>query len=132
MGDVNLLHRVFLFLEKWGLINFGAPSGDGDSYEVLGEERFKVRIEEGVPNGIRVGATPNSIKPISAQSTSGNNKVEPVDNGVKLPPLASYSDLFADLMKQKQLVCGNCGDRCNTGHYKYTKVNILLACEFCQ
>ncbi|PON77235.1 Otx2 transcription factor [Parasponia andersonii] len=132
VGDVNLLHRVFSFLEKWGLINFGAPSGggDGDGSEVLGEEGSnKVRFEEGVPNGIRVVATPNSIKPISAQATSGN-KVEPVDSGVKLPPLASYSDLFTDLMKQKELVCGNCGDRCGSGHYKYTKGDFLI-CTKC-
>ncbi|XP_062115887.1 SWI/SNF complex subunit SWI3A [Humulus lupulus] len=124
VGDVNLLHRVFLFLEKWGLINLGASSGDEDGSEVLVEEGSNVKIEEGVPNGIRVVAMPNSIKPITAQATL-KNKTEPVDNGVKLPPLSSYTDLFADLMKQKELVCGNCGDRCTSGYYKCTEGDFL-------
>ncbi|KAM6570357.1 hypothetical protein CsatB_018342 [Cannabis sativa] len=134
VGDVNLLRRVFLFLEKWGLINFGASSsgGDEDGSEVVVEEGSKVKTEEGVPNGIRVVAMPNSIKPITAQATTGNNKKEPVHYGVKLPPLTSYTNHFADLIKQKELVCGNCGDRCpsGSGYYKYTKGDFLI-CTKC-
>ncbi|KAL5543847.1 hypothetical protein UlMin_007631 [Ulmus minor] len=125
VGDVNLLHKVFLFLEKWGLINFSAPSAAEDSWVVGDEERLKVRIEDSVPNGIRVVAMPNSIKPFVAPPSVKNEGVA-VGGGVKFPPLGSYSDVFTDFAKQNKLVCGNCGDHCNSGYYKYTKGDFLI------
>ena len=124
VGDVSLLHKVFNFLEKWGLINFGANSGDGGGFVAGVEERCKVKVEDGVPNGIRVAAMPNSIKPIS--QVSGQPKVGEVGGGggvnrVGFPPLASYSNVFGDL-KKEGLVCGNCGGHCDSGHYKHSKV----------
>lgn len=132
VGDANLLHKVFLFLEKWGLINFSASpdGGDGDDEEEE-RSRVRVRVEEGVPNGIRVVASPNSIKPISPPPNAEKKGDAAVDGGVKLPPLSSYLDVFADLMKQNDVVCGNCGDRCNSGHYQYTKGDNFVICEKC-
>ncbi|TQE12918.1 hypothetical protein C1H46_001564 [Malus baccata] len=128
VGDVTLLHKVFNFLEKWGLINFGANSGGGGGFVAGGDERCKVKVEDGVPNGIRVAAMPNSIKPIS--QVSGQPKVGEVGGGggvsrVGFPPLASYSNIFGDL-KKEGLVCGNCGGHCDSGHYKYSKGDFLI------
>ncbi|KAK9277852.1 hypothetical protein L1049_027409 [Liquidambar formosana] len=93
VGDVNLLHKVFSFLEKWGLINFGAPTGDDSAMVLEGEERCKLRVEEGAPNGVRVVALPNSLKPLSLP-LSGGGYSGVVESGLKLPPLASYSGCF--------------------------------------
>lgn len=121
VGDVNLLHKVFVFLETWGLINFGATS-DGDNLaEVEDGESSTIKIEEGVPNGIRVGAMPNSVKPISAPPVMEDSALV---NGIgfRLPPLASYSDVFSDLLKQKNFVCGNCGQHCDSRYHQCAKV----------
>lgn len=122
VGDVSLLHKVFGFLEKWGLINFGAALGtDSSSLVVVEDEEdmSRVKIEGVVPNAVRVGGSPNSPKPLLAPPTVRHNAV---GSGFNLPPLASYSDVFGDLVKPKGLVCGNCGGNCDSGHYKYTKV----------
>ncbi|KAI5329493.1 hypothetical protein L3X38_028890 [Prunus dulcis] len=39
VGDVSLLHKVFNFLEKWGLINFSANLGVNGGFGIEGEER---------------------------------------------------------------------------------------------
>lgn len=132
VGDVSLLHKVFNFLDQWGLINFGAISG-GDDIDnrdsSLGDKELKnqVKIEEGAPNGVRVVALPNSLKPISVPNSggdgNGNGKLAvAAETGVKLPPLASYSDVFGDLVKLKGFKCGGCGEQCNSGCYEYSKV----------
>ena len=122
VGDVTLLRKVFLFLEKWGLINHGAPPSVSDDNSVMeDEERCKVKVEEGAPNGIRVVAMPNSLKPISIPrnaKTSGDAG----SNGFKFPPLASYSDVYNNVKKQKELTCRVCNDKCDSGHYKSTQV----------
>lgn len=125
VGDVSLLHKVFRFLDERGLINFGAPSANDASLVVVedGDYGPRVKIESVVPNAVRVGASPNSPKPISVPPNVGDNAVE---NGFKFLPLASYSDVFGDLVKPKGLVCGNCGGICDSGHHKYTKVLALL------
>ncbi|XP_022736549.1 SWI/SNF complex subunit SWI3A-like isoform X2 [Durio zibethinus] len=120
IGDVTLLHKVFLFLETWGLINFVAPPRPREGPD----NDDRVRVEYGAPNGVRVVATPNSLRPLSApvvKGKSGDNGV--AENGVKLPPLASYSDVFGDL---KRLRCGNCGDNCNSEYYEHSKDNFIV------
>lgn len=128
VGDVTFLHKVFIFLENWGLINYGARSeGDGgDAEKEHEEERCKVRVEDGAPNGIRVVATPNSLKPLSLprNTKTGGNNFSVV--GVKMSPLASYLDVFGELISQKELNCGFCGDKCGSGHYRSTKVTFLF------
>ncbi|XWS60235.1 hypothetical protein CRYUN_Cryun07bG0018400 [Craigia yunnanensis] len=120
VGDVTLLYKVFLFLETWGLINFVAPprprqgSGNDD----------RIRVEDGAPNGVRVVATPNSLRPLSAPVVKGKNSGGGVvESGVKLPPLASYSDVFGDL---KRLHFGNCGGSCDSDYYEYNKDNFIV------
>ncbi|KAH9770056.1 SWI/SNF complex subunit SWI3A [Citrus sinensis] len=140
VGDVSLLHKVFRFLDEWGLINFGAVSRGDDSDNrdsSLGDTELKnqVKIEEGAPNGVRVVALPNSLKPISVPNSgadgSGNGKVAVAgETGVKLPPLASYSDVFGDLVKLKGFKCGSCGEQCNSGCYEYSKGSFVI-CEKC-
>ncbi|KAH9770057.1 SWI/SNF complex subunit SWI3A [Citrus sinensis] len=141
VGDVSLLHKVFRFLDEWGLINFGAVSRGDDSDNrdsSLGDTELKnqVKIEEGAPNGVRVVALPNSLKPISVPNSgadgSGNGKVAVAgETGVKLPPLASYSDVFGDLVKLKGFKCGSCGEQCNSGCYEYSKQGSFVICEKC-
>ncbi|KAF8006725.1 hypothetical protein BT93_K0897 [Corymbia citriodora subsp. variegata] len=141
VGDVCLLHKVFLFLEKWGLINFSAPpsrgaGGDGEGDDNGGggaTRRSRVVVEDGAPVGVRVVAVPNSGRPVILPTPA----VGKYDGGkgssvgqFRLPSLASYSDVFAGLMKQKGLVCGSCGGTCESRYYEYTKgeFNICVNC----
>lgn len=126
VGDVSLLHKVFRFLEKWGLINFGVTPGNDSSSLVVVEDddnRSRVKIERVVPNAVRVGASPNSQKPISAPPSMRHNAV---GSGLNLPPLASYSDVYGDVLKPKGLVCGSCGGNCDSGYYKYKKGEFII------
>ncbi|XP_043706911.1 SWI/SNF complex subunit SWI3A [Telopea speciosissima] len=125
IGDVNLIHKVFLFLEKWGLINFISTTSSPVNGPKFAEESSKVKLEEGAPNGIRVVAIPNPSK-IVLLSPSGNDAGEAVNNGFRLPPLASYSDVFGDLLRRKESVCGNCGETCVSGRYESTKGNFVI------
>ncbi|KAK7282082.1 hypothetical protein RIF29_10602 [Crotalaria pallida] len=129
VGDVTLLAKVFRFLENWGLINYGA--GVEEDEEVASEEKGKVRAEEGAPNGIRVSATPNSLKPISVPraAKTGKDVGGGGGAGVKLPLLASYSDVYGDLMKQKELNCGLCRDKCDSGHHRSNKDNFIICAK---
>ncbi|KAF2569187.1 hypothetical protein F2Q68_00023650 [Brassica cretica] len=85
IGDVNLLRKVFLFLEKWGLINFLQKNDD------LVVEESEAKIEQGTtPAGIRVTSTPNSTRPVIAPPLVE----ESAEPAFKFPPLTSYSDVF--------------------------------------
>ncbi|KAK1566878.1 hypothetical protein Q3G72_005298 [Acer saccharum] len=123
VGDVCLLHKVFNFLDMWGLINFGAASDD--SKDLLEDKKLKnrIRVEEGAPIGVRAVAMPNSLKPITIPPFGVDGRAVVGETGVKLPPLASYSDIFAGLAELKGLKCANCGERCNSGCYEYSKDN---------
>ncbi|KAK6250290.1 SANT/Myb domain - like 10 [Theobroma cacao] len=119
VGDVTLLHKVFIFLETWGLINFVSPPRPHEG----SEKDDTVRVEDGAPNGVRVVATPNSLRPLSAPVVKGKSSDGGAGDGVlKLPPLASYSDVFGDL---KRLRCGNCGD-CDSEYYEYNKDHFVV------
>lgn len=127
VGDVNYLLKVFRFLEKWGLINFSAPSpssaSGGEDNDLVTEDeegRWKVKVEEGPPHGVRVVAIPNSLKPVSLPTTvSYINGSHLAESDFKMPPLSSHSDVYQELI---DLVCGNCKELCESGHYEYTKV----------
>ncbi|KAL0342302.1 UNVERIFIED_CONTAM: SWI/SNF complex subunit SWI3A [Sesamum calycinum] len=154
VGDISVLLKVFTFLEKWGLINFNvADNSEKNSYEgsartasfgVEEEEdnwRGRVKVEEGAPYGVRVVAAPNSMKPIIAPppppsvAVDGGGFVGEVgESGFKWPPLASYSDVYGELMQQekkKGLVCGSCKENCDSAHYEYTKEGSFVLCEKC-
>ncbi|KAG7570842.1 SWIRM domain [Arabidopsis thaliana x Arabidopsis arenosa] len=123
VGDVNLLQKVFLFLEKWGLINFSSSLKKSNHLSSLDNAKF----EQGTPAGIRVTATPNSLRPI----TTPPLVEETTETGIKLPPLTSYSDVFSDLKKSDDvLVCGHCRERCDSPFYRHNK-SIVNICEKC-
>uniref|UniRef100_A0A7N0U7E0 SWI/SNF complex subunit SWI3A n=1 Tax=Kalanchoe fedtschenkoi TaxID=63787 RepID=A0A7N0U7E0_KALFE len=128
VGDVSLLHKVFGFLEQWGLINFGVD-GVGGELGFDGEGKVEARVEEGAPVGVRVVAMPGSGKPLSDPLLMGSNGGL-LAGGFKFPPLASYTDVFGDLMKSQLLVCSNCGDKCESGHYRSEKGSNLI-CKKC-
>ncbi|OMO84222.1 hypothetical protein CCACVL1_10942 [Corchorus capsularis] len=120
VGDVTLLRKVFCFLENWGLINFVAPPRPREG----SQNDIKVRVEDGAPNGVRVVADPSSLRPLSSPVVKEKSSdSEFGEGGVKLPPLASYSDVFGDL---KRLRCGNCGDNCDSEYYAYNKDNFIV------
>ncbi|KAL0674762.1 hypothetical protein Bca4012_002743 [Brassica carinata] len=108
VGDVNLLRKVFLFLENWGLINFLNKSDDGSM------EESEAKIQLGTPPGIRVTATPVSMRPVTVPPLV-EERAEPA---FKFSPLTSYSDVFTD--------CGHCGESsCDSAFYQHTKVDLF-------
>ncbi|KAI3727072.1 hypothetical protein L1987_66881 [Smallanthus sonchifolius] len=135
VGDVNYLLKVFLFLEKWGLINFGTPSSviGGVDCDLIREDedegRWKVKVEEGPPHGVRVVAIPNSLKPVQLlASLSSNNGPQIGETEFKMPPLSSHSDVYQELI---ELICGNCKERCESSHYEYMKDECYIICTKC-
>ncbi|XP_021775838.1 SWI/SNF complex subunit SWI3A-like isoform X2 [Chenopodium quinoa] len=129
VGDVCILNKVFNFLDKWGLINFGAPPPPPPTSAVVEgvDEEVKVRVEEGPPIGVRVVGTPNTLKPLKEPlSAPGADGGGGVDNGFKLPPLASYSVVFEDLEGEKGVACGNCKEKCESKYYECTKDKCIL------
>lgn len=136
VGDVSYLLKVFSFLEKYGLINFGINSSGGDLDRE--DKKWKVKVEDGPPHGVRVVAIPNSLKPVSIPVGSGsvscNNGSRLVESDFKMPPLSSHSDVYQHLI---ELFCENCKERCESAHYECTKVFLIsctydvLICVFC-
>lgn len=143
VGDISVLLKVFTFLEKWGLVNFNASDTNNDknsydggvkmaSVEEEGNWKGRVKVEEGAPHGVRVVAAPNSMKPIVPPppppfvAVDGGGFVGEVgESGFKWPPLASYSDVYGELMLQEtknSVVCGSCKEICDPVYYEYTKV----------
>ncbi|KAJ8554153.1 hypothetical protein K7X08_024831 [Anisodus acutangulus] len=152
VGDLSVLHKVFTFLEKWGLINFD-PSNAIDVAQVVvvvdevdkEDEKWRIRVEEGAPHGVRVVAAPQSLKPLvpvplpvvvieDGRGGRGRGGDGVVDSVVKVSPLASYSDVYGELMEQQKkdsVVCGSCKDQCGSGHYEYIKDASFNLCETC-
>ncbi|CAA0831763.1 SWI/SNF complex subunit SWI3A [Striga hermonthica] len=143
VGDVSILLKVFTFLEKWGLINFNAADSNNEKTGRDEEDekwRGRVKVEEGAPHGVRVVAAPNTVKPVlppplplSVAVDGGGFVGEIGENGFKWPPLASYSDIYGELMQpqKKGLVCGSCKDSCDSAHYEYEKETNFILCQKC-
>ncbi|KAL3528200.1 hypothetical protein ACH5RR_012856 [Cinchona calisaya] len=160
VGDVSTLHKVFTFLEKWGLINFSGTASSSSSSSTnalvqekkkeVEDEKWRVRVEEGAPYGVRVVVAPNSLKtvtppppplPLGVVGVSGGGEV--AENGSKFPPLASYSDIYGELLLQQQqqahqqpqgkelVLCGSCKEPCDSGHYEYIKEERFILCKKC-
>lgn len=146
MGDISALHKVFTFLEKWGLINFDpsnaeiAPAGIGAAAEEDNkeDEKWRIRVEEGAPHGVRVVAAPHSLKPlvpvpspvVVGDGSGGRGRSGDVaDSVVKASPLASYSDVYGksmDPQRKESVVCDSCKEQCASGHYEYIKVFLCV------
>ncbi|KAJ6850052.1 SWI/SNF complex subunit SWI3A-like isoform X2 [Iris pallida] len=114
VGDVGLLRKVFQFLDRWGLINFGVPGGESE--EVGAGASAAVVVEDGAPAGVKV--VPAASAAASERGTVGGGGGE---NGFRLPPLTSYRDVFIDEMPGKGPLCGNCGGDCDSGESKSSK-----------
>ncbi|KAG6746197.1 hypothetical protein POTOM_050720 [Populus tomentosa] len=129
VGDVSLLNKVFLFLNNWGLINFSCEKNEEIG---LGSGNVDVRVEDGAPNGVRIVEMPDKLKPISVGSVQSSAEGSGGGgSGLKLPSLASYSDVFGELVgKKEEVVCGNCGGSCDSGQYEYSKGDYLI-CQKC-
>lgn len=149
VGDISVILKVFTFLEKWGLINFNVPGSNernscdggagtasfGSEEEEEEDWKRRIKVEEGAPHGVRVVGAPNSMKPIvqppppPAVAVDGGWVVGEVgESGFKWPPLASYSDVYGELMLEEEkkkggFVCGSCKENCDSVHYEYTKVS---------
>ncbi|XP_031489972.1 SWI/SNF complex subunit SWI3A isoform X2 [Nymphaea colorata] len=131
IGDVCLIHKVYDFLDSWGLINF--QSSD-QSKEECEEAQFSLVVEEGIPLGIRVILNP-------AKSSSSSSTGEKGDDKFKFPPLTSYVDVFdssktskenggAERHSPSERVCVNCLQECGSSHYFSEKEEILI-CANC-
>ncbi|XP_071712109.1 SWI/SNF complex subunit SWI3A-like [Rutidosis leptorrhynchoides] len=130
VGDVNYLLKVFKFLEKSGLINFGVDSSVICDGEVVDDEmKWKVKVEDGPPYGVRVVSIPNSLKVVTIpDSVSLKNGCKMNGSDFKMPPLSSHSDVYQEWI---ELVCGNCKEQCEAGHYKYVKDVSSIICIKC-
>ncbi|RWW28951.1 hypothetical protein GW17_00006548, partial [Ensete ventricosum] len=112
IGDVGYLHKVFLFLEKWGLINFGAKVAAVEPKTSVEDSGPKVVVEEGPPVDVQVVPACITQRKLVGMASVGG------ENGFKLPPLTSYSDVFGDWLPKRGLVCGICGDQSAAGGYE--------------
>ncbi|KAK1272235.1 SWI/SNF complex subunit SWI3A [Acorus gramineus] len=123
VGDVSAIRKVFLALERWGLINFGATTAAAAAEDGGRDGGLGVSVEEGPPQGIRVAAFPNSpsaLTPAGGAAAGGAGGAAEV--GFRLPPLASYSDSYlGGSMKRKATVCADCGADCKTEFYESVK-----------
>ncbi|KAI4336349.1 hypothetical protein L6164_014886 [Bauhinia variegata] len=103
-GGISELRNVFD--DKNGIISSTELHKGVESFEI-----------GGAPHGVRVVSTPNSSKPISVCGNPRGTAGFAIGSSTtcKLPPLASFSDVYGDLMRQKGLTCGVCSDKCVSG-----------------
>lgn len=102
IGDVGSLEKVFKFLDKWGLINFGVEDSDSESKGC----EDKVVVEEGPPIGVKVVPACSNLVGHGGGSGDGVR-----DGGFRFAGLSSYVDVFGESMG---LSCGHCGDKCES------------------
>ncbi|KAJ3696979.1 hypothetical protein LUZ61_000684 [Rhynchospora tenuis] len=114
IGDVSLLHKLFRFLEKWGLINFSAADKPDEKEGQAVQTR--VLVEEGPPVGLRVLSAPIPGLPLQGKALD-EKKLIGGENSLRLPPLTSYSDIYGEWDPRTGSLCGFCGDRCLAGQY---------------
>ncbi|KAJ1696647.1 hypothetical protein LUZ63_005159 [Rhynchospora breviuscula] len=114
IGDVSLLHKLFRFLENWGLINFSAA--DKPNKKEAQAVEMRVLVEEGPPVWLRVLSAPMPGLPPQGKPLE-EKKLIGGENGLKLPPLTSYSDIYGEWDPRTGSLCGFCGDRCLARQY---------------
>lgn len=107
VGDVGTLRKVFLFLEEWGLINFGLSEGMKRAEEAGGPV---VVVEAGPVAGVRVVPAASSSSSSLADTAQAGG-----ESGFRLPPLTAYSDAFGEWKPATGLICGFCGGRSRSG-----------------
>ncbi|NP_001406552.1 hypothetical protein SEVIR_7G149800v4 [Setaria viridis] len=106
VGDVTLLRKLFAFLDASGLINFSASSSSSGT----ASRQQEVGVVVEAPVGLQV--TPRPPASYFAEEKRGGAGEER-ENGFRLPPLTSYSDVFGEWTPGKVPICGFCGEECN-------------------
>ncbi|KAK8938009.1 SWI/SNF complex subunit SWI3A [Platanthera guangdongensis] len=122
VGDVYTLQKVFIFLEKSGLVNFNLSDRKQHQQHAEDDEPI-VMVEDGPAAGVRVVPTLFS----SSFAAAGQNGEEAT---FKLPPLASYSDSFVKLNSSSDLICGLCGGHYHSGLNESSEGDIKM-CSKC-
>ncbi|XP_062184335.1 SWI/SNF complex subunit SWI3A homolog [Phragmites australis] len=119
VGDVTLLRKLFAFLDASGLINFSATS----SCPAGQQQEAGVVVE--APVGLQV--TPRPPASYFAEEKRGRGG----ENGFRLPPLTSYSDVFGEWAPGKAPICGYCGEGCNYGEFETMEdgVKVCFKCS---
>ncbi|KAF8703472.1 hypothetical protein HU200_032279 [Digitaria exilis] len=105
VGDVTLLRKVFAFLDASGLINFSASSSSGPASR---QQEVGVVVE--APVGLQVTPRPPAFYFAEEKRRGAGGDKE---NGFRLPPLTSYSDVFGEWAPGKAPICGFCGEECS-------------------
>ncbi|KAG2572871.1 hypothetical protein PVAP13_7KG205900 [Panicum virgatum] len=123
VGDVTLLRKVFAFLDASGLINFSASSSS--SGPASRQQEVGVVVES--PVGLQV--TPRPPASYFAEEKRGGAGGEK-ENGFRLPPLTSYSDVFGEWAPGKAPICGFCGEECNDEKVETLKAGFKV-CSKC-
>ncbi|KAL6882550.1 hypothetical protein ACP4OV_011240 [Aristida adscensionis] len=118
VGDVTLLRKLFAFLDSSGLINFSAtssrPAGQPQEAGVVVE----------APVGLQVTPRPPASFFAEEKRRGGG------ENGFRLPPLTSYSDVFGEWMPGKAPICGYCSEECKDGDCE-TREDGFKVCTNC-
>ncbi|XP_006652420.3 SWI/SNF complex subunit SWI3A [Oryza brachyantha] len=118
VGDVTLLRKLFGFLDSSGLINFSAsPSRPGQQQEA------EAVVE--APVGLQV--TPRPPASYFAEDKRGGAG----ENGFRLPPLTSYSDVFGEWAPGMGPICGFCGEVCSDGSVQTLKDGFKVCSKCC-
>ena len=116
VGDVGSINKVFLFLDRWGLINFSNSNGGSDIVE-----EFPVLVEDAPPSTVRVVSNPNLSSGSSIPAVFGS-KIVDSGSSFRFPPLTSYKDVFRDQILLEGRVCGDCGKECFSAYYESKSV----------
>ncbi|KAG8082383.1 hypothetical protein GUJ93_ZPchr0014g47367 [Zizania palustris] len=110
VGDVTLLRKLFAFLDASGLINFSAsPSRPAPQKKPDAEAILEA------PVGLQVTPRPPASYFVEERGGGGG------ENGFRLPPLTSYSDVFGEWAPGRGPICGFCGEECSDGSVQTLK-----------
>lgn len=117
VGDVTLLRKLFGFLDSAGLINFSASSASGPA-----ARQPEVAVVVEAPVGLQVTPRPPASYFAEEKRGAGGEK----ENGFRLPPLTSYSDVFGEWAPGKAAICGFCGEECDGAKVEALQVLLKL------
>jgi SWI/SNF related-matrix-associated actin-dependent regulator of chromatin subfamily C len=144
IGDVNSLHKIFDFLETWGLINFQVSL---DSKLEKSTEDAPIVFDNVTPPGIFVGLPSNPIRRVNSSNVK-SSEVDRTIRGVQGATLASYKDVFNEVADVEvstvserastgserqptvQRFCNNCRTECTANHFDCKKAGFVL-CTKC-
>lgn len=144
IGDVNSLHKIFNFLETWGLINFQVSSNS--KLEQLSEDA-PIVFDNVTSSGIFAGLPSNPVKRVHSSNIK-SSEVDRTIRAIQGTTLASYKDVFNEVTDMEvstvsqrastgsetqstlQRFCNNCRTECTTSHFDCNKAGFVL-CTKC-